>query len=434
MSRVIMASTPLLGHTLPLLPICRGLVELGYDVTFLSGRVMRDHIEPTGARFRALPGVADFDGNNVPELFPAFVRAGESGDNNDFAAKDIFIPPIPDQFTALQDILAEGDPADTVVAHEVFFHGTWPTLLGAPGIRPAGVIGLGVSVLALGSEDTAPYGLGMLPDTSAKGIQRNKRLYEAEYQKYIPVQEILDRTLAELGATRKAPFYWDGHSLLPQATLQMGPPALEYPRAGMPEHIRFIGRVPDTVGEFTPPDWWVDVEQAERVIFVTQGTVNNSDLDQLITPAMTALEREDALVVVTLGGRPVPRSLVVPANARVASYLPYRAVLPFTDVMISNGGFGGVHTALSSGVPLIVAGQTEDKPDVTARVEWAGAGVNLRTGHPAPEDLKNAVDAVLGDPAYRRTACRIQREYEERDALDQVQATIERFLAGARRG
>jgi UDP:flavonoid glycosyltransferase YjiC (YdhE family) len=425
-----MASTPLLGHTLPLLPICHGLVERGYDVTFLTATTLRDRIEPTGARFRALPGSADFDGTRVPELFPDFVRAGATGDNNDIAARDLFIPPLHDQFAALQEILAEGDPAGTVVLHEVFFHGTWPLMLGAPGLRPAGSIALGVSVLALGSSDTAPYGFGLPPDPSPEGVRRHRQLYEAEQRKYAPIQELLGLRLGELGAVKSAPLYWDAHSLLSHATLQLGPPGLEYPRAGMPGHIEFIGRVPDTVEDFTPPPWWGEVQQAEQVVFVTQGTVNNSDLDALIAPAMAALEGNDTLVVATLGGRPVPDSLRIPANARVASYLPYRAVLPYTDVMISNGGFGGVHTALSAGVPLIVAGQTEDKPDVTARVAWAGAGVNLRTGHPEPDALRAAVDTVLRDHAYRDAARRIQREYEERDAVENVARTIDRFIAG----
>jgi UDP:flavonoid glycosyltransferase YjiC (YdhE family) len=43
------------------------------------------------------------------------------------------------------------------------------------------------------------------------------------------------------------------------------------------------------------------------------------------------------------------------------------------------------------GVPLVVAGDTEDKPEVAARVTWSGVGITLRTGRPRPDRLRAAV-------------------------------------------
>jgi UDP:flavonoid glycosyltransferase YjiC (YdhE family) len=43
------------------------------------------------------------------------------------------------------------------------------------------------------------------------------------------------------------------------------------------------------------------------------------------------------------------------------------------------------------GVPLVVAGDTEDKPEVAARVAWSGVGITLRTGRPRPDRLRAAV-------------------------------------------
>jgi hypothetical protein len=42
--------------------------------------------------------------------------------------------------------------------------------------------------------------------------------------------------------------------------------------------------------------------------------------------------------------------------------------------MVTNGGYGGVQQALANGVPLVVAGDSEDKPEVAARVRWSGTG------------------------------------------------------------
>jgi hypothetical protein len=49
-------------------------------------------------------------------------------------------------------------------------------------------------------------------------------------------------------------------------------------------------------------------------------------------------------------------------HARIERYLSYDLILPKTTIFITNGGFTGVKQALGYGVPLLVAGSTEEKP------------------------------------------------------------------------
>ena len=58
-------------------------------------------------------------------------------------------------------------------------------------------------------------------------------------------------------------------------------------------------------------------------------------------------------------------------------------VAALTDVYVGNGGYGGVHFAMEHGVSLVVAGTTEDKVGVTARVARSGAGINLKSNRPS---------------------------------------------------
>ena len=74
----------------------------------------------------------------------------------------------------------------------------------------------------------------------------------------------------------------------------------------------------------------------------------------------------------------------------VTSFLPFAALLPHVAVYVSNGGYGGVQQALAHGVPVAVAGTTEDKAEVAGRVEYAGVGLNLRSHSPTPERLRRA--------------------------------------------
>jgi UDP:flavonoid glycosyltransferase YjiC (YdhE family) len=163
------------------------------------------------------------------------------------------------------------------------------------------------------------------------------------------------------------------------------------------------------------------------VVLVNQGTVATR-ADDLIVPTLRALAGQDLLVIATTGGVPIDRlGIDVPPNARVESFVPFAALMPHLSLVITNGGYGGVQFALAHGVPLIVAGATEEKPEIAARVAWSGAGINLKSKTPAPEQIRAAVDAVLGNPAFRQAARRIQADYAAHDAAHEAATLLEQL-------
>jgi len=166
---------------------------------------------------------------------------------------------------------------------------------------------------------------------------------------------------------------------------------------------------------------------------VTQGTLANTHLTDLILPTILALADVDVTVIAVTAREDGPSELhallgSVPDNARLAGYVPFNELLPYAAVMVSNGGYGGVNTALRNGVPLVVAGDSEDKPEVAARVEWSGTGIDLRTGTPTPLAIRQAVVAVLADPRYRDRARQLSEEYSRHDALDALAHLVERVI------
>lgn len=90
---------------------------------------------------------------------------------------------------------------------------------------------------------------------------------------------------------------------------------------------------------------------------MTQGTLANRDLSELVGPALTGLEQAGVLVVATLGREVAALPVQVPTNARVESFIPFGALLPKADLFITNGGFGATQQALTAGVPVIIAGR-----------------------------------------------------------------------------
>jgi UDP:flavonoid glycosyltransferase YjiC (YdhE family) len=205
---------------------------------------------------------------------------------------------------------------------------------------------------------------------------------------------------------------------LPDIVAQPTVPELEFPRSDLPENISYVGPLPmTTVDEWTPPHWW-DELGSRPVVAVTQGTLNNHDLSFLVEPTLSALANDDVLVVAALGGAPVESIAAdAPGNARVESFIPFDRLLPHADVLVTNGGYGGVQVCLAAGCPVIVAGTTEDKPATAARISYSGVGIDLGTDRPKPEQIRDAVQTVLSDPGYKERVQAMRQAYERYDSL-----------------
>lgn len=170
---------------------------------------------------------------------------------------------------------------------------------------------------------------------------------------------------------------------------------------------------------------------AHTVVHVTQGTLDNADLDQLIGPSMAALaDTHNVAVVATIGHR-ADQMLrgAVPANAFVCEWIPYSVLLQHVDIMITNGGYGGVQHALSYGIPVIVAGESSDKSEIGARVAYSGAGIDLKCSRPRPAQIAAAVREIQVDGRYRIAAQQLSRDITRSNALD----TIARIIADTTR-
>jgi UDP:flavonoid glycosyltransferase YjiC (YdhE family) len=141
--------------------------------------------------------------------------------------------------------------------------------------------------------------------------------------------------------------------------IQPSIPAFEYPRNDLPRTVHFVGAyLPQTLAPFLPPTWWEELLSARAVVHVTQGTLS-TDYSDLLVPTLRALAKENCLVVAATGGKPVELLGMdsVPSNVRLAPFIPYQHLLPLVDVMVTNGGYGGVQLALANGIPLIAAGK-----------------------------------------------------------------------------
>lgn len=423
MSTYLITSTPAHGHVMPLLQIARHLVSRGDRVRFLTSTRYADRVRASGAEFLALPADADVDLDDADAAFPE--RAGLTGPAAlRFDMLNLFVRPGASQLAALREALADA-PADAVLTEPLFLGAA--LLQRRPRTERPPIVALGIFPLGTKSRDAAPFGLGIPPIPGPVGRVRNAVLtLVAERFVFGSVQREAEAvSRREVGAPLGG-FLLDWPSRA-DAVVQFSVPGFEYPRSDLPATIHFAGSLPAPASDAPLPEWWSDLDGSRPIVHVTQGTIANTDFGQLVAPTIAGLAGGSAIVVVSTGGRLVDAlGADLPSNVRVAEYLPYARLLPLVDVMVTNGGYGGVQQALAHGIPLVVAGQTEDKVEVSARIAWSGAGVNLKTNQPSPDSVAAAVGRVLSDGSYGARARALAVEYARSSGLD----GLERVLAG----
>ncbi|MEU1160258.1 glycosyltransferase [Streptomyces sp. NPDC005921] len=434
MALIIAAATPFHGHVQPVLTVAADLVRRGHEVVVLTGSRFAEDVRAAGAQHVALPPAADFDDRRLELYFPDRAAFPTGPAQLDYDMKHVFGDPTAAQYRALRTLLARRFPASVVIGDPLFLGTTALTLSAPPGHRPV-TVGLGITMPTVLSEDAPPIGLALPPLAGEGAKKRHREMNEQVKEVFGGAQRHIEENFGECG-TELPGFVLDCLVTVPDHYLQLTVPGFEYPRGDLPPTFRFVGPLPAAPraphARRPLPEWWAEVERADRpVVVVTQGSFDNRDLGRLIRPAVDGLAGRDVLVVAATGRADGPAEIEaagpVPANARIGGYVPFDALLPHASVLVTNGGYGGVHQALRHGVPLVVGGDGEDKPEVAARVEWSGTGVDLRTGQPSAEAVRDAVTKVLGEPGYRERAAALRAEIERHDAL----AAIAEVVAGA---
>lgn len=429
---------PAPGHMQGPLQIIRHLVSRGFTVHFIAGTEFRASVEKTGAHFIENPKDWRETRPNPPD-----------GNRDMFEdLKHVFADSTPGVFGVLRNTLErirEQQPdREVLILQDSMAQGVAPFKYGAP--LPKGyasfpkVITFHSSIYATKDYSVPPFGPGLPYDPTPENLAMWRSIYDAIDPQLDNLSNYFDEVYKTLGATRPLtePLF-DSVLGMGEVTIMATTPTLEYPVAQMNPKLRFVGGLPlkPLDPEYVYPEWWSTITENARlpdtspdkkhVVFVSQGTVH-LDYTEIITTAIPALSaREDLIVVVTLGsrGEKPPADLSIPDNTKVIDYLPYDAILPYTDVFVSNAGYGGFMHGIMNGVPMVLSGAMADKAEVCARAEWAGVAVNLRSQRPSAEAIREGVDKVLGNPKYKARALELKKENEERNALESIERIVE---------
>ncbi|KAL3595265.1 hypothetical protein FPOAC2_09590 [Fusarium poae] len=214
--------------------------------------------------------------------------------------------------------------------------------------------------------------------------------------------------------------------------IQASSPSLEFKLLPKPDEQRknteFVGpTVTQIQTDYVQlPPQWDEIVAHPRVVGITQGTLA-MDPTSLIIPAIEALSNDPQLllVVATPHVEEVTSRVGDLPTVRYVKWIPYHLFLPQLCLLITNGGYGSITQALSHKVPLICAGQSEDKKDTSARVDWAGAGIDLKTDTPSADQVRKAARTILCDKGYVERAGNLGDELNELGGANKASELLE---------
>ncbi|MDT8910084.1 nucleotide disphospho-sugar-binding domain-containing protein [Amycolatopsis sp. PS_44_ISF1] len=237
-------------------------------------------------------------------------------------------------------------------------------------------------------------------------------------------REFEDEALAELCAR------WDlpGVEPLGAATVDPCPPSVQVtaggPVPGVPEVHRLPMRYVPYNGPGKLPGWLTEPRRGPRIC-VTWG-VSNGRFDQELVVTGRVVEALAGLGAEVLAAVPAAegdRIKAVAPNVRVVRGLPFHALLPTCDAVVSQGGLGTLLTAVAAGVPQVVVPQRADLILNARQLAAAGAADFVLPGDGFEELLTGRVAAVLAGSLDEGTR-KLSAELHELPTPNQIAARL----------
>lgn len=217
---------------------------------------------------------------------------------------------------------------------------------------------------------------------------------------------------------------WYRHS--PWLTLLLGLPELVAPRGHLPPYVVRVGpslwEPPFTAAL---PGWVEGLGVRRPAILASVSTSRQEDAD-LIVSVGEAAGRHGLDVIATMGAE--HRLPELPANVRVAGFIPHDALISRVAIVACHAGNGTVTRAACAGVPLLLFPTGRDQFQVARGARAAGVAIDVDRDHRDASSVTEAIGALLGDIGYRNRAREVAQAARSYDAgntsADRVEALL----------
>ncbi|TML57533.1 MAG: glycosyltransferase family 1 protein [Actinobacteria bacterium] len=243
-------------------------------------------------------------------------------------------------------------------------------------------------------------------------------------RRYRELHDPLQREFSPFCVERGAPPLPEGEFVheSPFLDLYLYPAEADYARS------RPLGptwqRLESCVREVTEP--WEPPTGDGKLVYLSLGSLGSGDVE-LMRRLIGFLAESEHRVVVSMG--PQHAALELAPNMVGAEFLPQPAVLPHVDLVVTHGGNNTVTESLHFGKPMVVLPLFWDQYDNAQRMDELGLGVRLAPYEVEGDELRGAIDRLLGDEALARRLGAISARLQARPgtavAADAIQALVD---------
>ena len=359
------------GHINPTLALVTELVKQGVRVTYFTTETFRNIIEPTGAKFVAVPSwMAENDKHNDGE---------KKEDDGGVAAAVpfLFLNEAGAYIDTILDTLHDDKP-DAIV-HD--FAGIAGTIAADNRNVPNVML-----YTSYPSNDSYSVAAGFESCPADHPLRKAAAGIAAGYaEKYgcrvMTVKEI-----------------FDGHG---DFNLVMMQKKLVPNYESFDDSFVFTGV---QIGKRTAFGSWKAPDNGKPLLYSSLGTAFNN-WPEYYPILFDAVRDLDINVFAALGSIDPASLKDIPANVEVGQMVPQLDILSQASVFITHAGMGGTGEAIYYGVPMIAIPQMEEQAITARQIEKLGLGVAfLDKSAITSEALKTAIQKLLTEPSYKAAA------------------------------
>jgi MGT family glycosyltransferase len=416
MSRFLFATWEGGGHVQPMLLVARELIDAGHEALAISDACNASDAAAAGVPFqswRTAPSRTD----RSPDTDPIKDWLAQNPLEIIHRIEDgVMCGPAARYSRDVAEAIDAFDP-DVVVSQELLFG----AVVGAEARgRKAALFATNVWSLPT-ITDAPPFGGGLPPPVTEFDFDFYAQVQTAMRQAFQHGLPELNAARAGLGQPALADVFeqLDACGRIMLATSR----AFDFDQSP-PEPYRYVGPYladPAWTDDWTPP--WA-TEPAEPLVLVSFSTMYQAQ-EPALRRTIEALGQLPVCGLVTLGPVLSPGDFTAPPNVILAPRAPHSRVLPLASAVVTHAGHASALRPLMAGVPLVCIPLGRDQADNAARVTQQGAGLRLPPDA-GVEDIRKALETVLGDPGYaagaRALGARIAADAAGRSAAAELVA------------
>lgn len=385
MKHIMFFCIPAHGHTNPMLPAAKELVDRGHAVRFYSFNEFEEKIKKTGAEFISCD-------QYLPKVTEKELKRIKKVSTTEMTIADIRTTINMDPF--LQKEVEEFKP-DVIYTDSVAFWGK----LTAWKYQIPMVCSTSTFAFNKMSSQYMKMSLREMADMIF-GLPRISR----ELKKMKPYGYHVDNALSLVQNDNNTDtIVYTSKKFQPYAETFSG-------------HYAFVG--PSVFSEAKP-----DKAKDKLLIYISMGTVIN-DRPDFYTKCIKALKDKSVEVVISYGRYMDKKELgTLPDHINAYPYVDQLDILSKASVFITHCGMNSVSESLYMATPMVLYPQTSEQYAVARRTEEVGAGVLLKDD--SVEGIQKAVDQILQNQAYADMAMEYSQDFRSCSGAAGAAAFIE---------